>query len=237
MHVIVLAVAQVLELERLGTDAHVHQVIQVNDSAVSVGGDIGHTRTGHRLEHAGKDGIAGDLALGGEVPEEIRHVQERAAAGTAAHGEHHVDLSDRVQELVLVVVDNPGVGDGIQDIVDFLADVDIVDDEGDAAVGAELTGAGRHIRQTGKVLLRHPGEPVLVHIIDLPRLLDEDLELLAGGEGYLLAGLQLQGPLVLTVIGVDTDETDHRRDFTIGVDKHLLRVEDGLHAGSSETDV
>ena len=54
-----IAVLDIIELNRRAAEPHMHQIIEVEDSAIRVWSYLCHTRTGHRFEDIRQHGIAG----------------------------------------------------------------------------------------------------------------------------------------------------------------------------------
>ena len=197
------AVLDIIQLDRVGADTHMHQVVQIEDGAVGVRCHLSHSRARHRLEDVGQHSISGQLAVRRFLAKQVRHVDERTATRAAAYGEYHVDFGIGAQQLVLVV----GLDARIRDLVDYaahlLCHLHVVDREGKTPVGTYLTCAQRHTGQGIEVLFRYPGEVLLVHIIDRSGILHQYGQLLVRTQGHLFAVNGQQRFLVRATVRID----------------------------------
>ena len=141
------------------------------------------------------------------------------------------------QQLILRIVDNVSRLYCIEFILDNCCYHIAIYSECKSTICTHLSCAYCHTFEGKYILIWEPRKPRSISVECWSWItLDVDCALLVWLKTNLVTICRLKRMSILLAIGIDTQETNHWRNFTIGVDEHLLGMKQGLHTSTSKSD-
>ena len=122
-----------------------HEKVEVGNGTVGIGIDVGHRKTRHTLEYTRQNSVSGQFTSWGLFPQQVGHIDEGAATGSAANGEDHVNFDIGAQQFVFFVVADSDAADVVEGFGNFSGQVGVIYREGESAVGPKLACTAHHL--------------------------------------------------------------------------------------------